>query len=335
MALLLLFLNVLLAAAVAVACAVSAGRRRRRRATERDQADPKRGGTERPLAALLVDLLSRREPLVAGAAEAIARKPALHQAGLASLTTVVPAAAPRARMAILWAIRTILDTRPELATLCWRDPNPEVRAVVLSSLRGRAGDRDGSTRLDADRIASVIEAGGRDSEPIVRRAAYANLHILSAERAAAMVWRGLDDADDEVRRHACAGLSGCGDPDSIARIVERLSTTPRAGQAAVRRAVSLMTAPVVPQLLRIAFTAPETKIRVAALKATAAAGLPSTSVELLKVSSGLAAFSGLYYAIAVLSDATYREEFLSDLQTSLHETFADRARYLQARAAAG
>lgn len=65
------------------------------------------------------------------------------------------------------------------------------------------------------------------------------------------------------------------------------------------------------------------------------AGNASTSVELLKVSSGLAAFSGLYYAIAVLSDATYREEFLDDLQTSLRETFADRARYLHARAAAG
>jgi hypothetical protein len=50
---------------------------------------------------------------------------------------------------------------------------------------------------------------------------------------------------------------------------------------------------------------------------------------------GLAPFSGLYYAIAVLSDATYREEFLAELQTSLRVTFADRARYLQARAAAG
>jgi len=67
----------------------------------------------------------------------------------------------------------------------------------------------------------------------------------------------------------------------------------------------------------------------------AIAGNPSTSVELLKVSSGLAAFSGLYYAIAVLSDATYRQEFLADLETSLRETFADRARYLQARAAVG
>jgi hypothetical protein len=66
----------------------------------------------------------------------------------------------------------------------------------------------------------------------------------------------------------------------------------------------------------------------------AIAGNASTSVELLKVSSGLAAFSGLYYAIAVLSDATYRAEFLEDLQTSLRETFAVRARYLEARAAA-
>jgi hypothetical protein len=66
----------------------------------------------------------------------------------------------------------------------------------------------------------------------------------------------------------------------------------------------------------------------------AIAGHPSLSVELLKVSGALAAFSGLYYAIAVLTDATYREEFLDDLQVSLHETFDDRARYLRARAEA-
>ncbi len=66
----------------------------------------------------------------------------------------------------------------------------------------------------------------------------------------------------------------------------------------------------------------------------AIAGNASTSVELLKVSSGLAAFSGLYYAIAVLTEAAYRAEFLDELQTSLRETFGDRARYLEARAAA-
>jgi hypothetical protein len=66
----------------------------------------------------------------------------------------------------------------------------------------------------------------------------------------------------------------------------------------------------------------------------AIAGHDALSVELLKVSSALAAFSGLYYAIAVLTDATYREEFLDDLQVSLRETFRDRARYLEARAPA-
>ncbi|MBW3652277.1 MAG: hypothetical protein KY433_01535, partial [Actinobacteria bacterium] len=66
----------------------------------------------------------------------------------------------------------------------------------------------------------------------------------------------------------------------------------------------------------------------------AIAGSSSTSIELLKVSSGLAAFSGLYYAIAVLTDPAYRAEFLDELQTSLRETFGDRARYLEARAAA-
>jgi hypothetical protein len=53
--------------------------------------------------------------------------------------------------------------------------------------------------------------------------------------------------------------------------------------------------------------------------------------ELLRVSAAIAAFSGLYYAIAVLTDATYREEFLSDLETSMRETFAARAEYLALR----
>ena len=69
-------------------------------------------------------------------------------------------------------------------------------------------------------------------------------------------------------------------------------------------------------------------------KPHAIAGHPALSEELIKVSSALAAFSGLYYAIAVLSDAAYREEFLEELQTSLRETFGDRASYLEARRAA-
>ena len=53
------------------------------------------------------------------------------------------------------------------------------------------------------------------------------------------------------------------------------------------------------------------------------------------MSGALAAFSGLYYAISVLTEETYREEFLDEVETSLRETFVDRARYLDlARAAA-
>ena len=51
--------------------------------------------------------------------------------------------------------------------------------------------------------------------------------------------------------------------------------------------------------------------------------------ELLRVSGAIAAFSGLYYAIAVLTDATYRAQFLDRLNRELRETFEQRARYLE------
>ena len=50
------------------------------------------------------------------------------------------------------------------------------------------------------------------------------------------------------------------------------------------------------------------------------------------VSGALAAFSGLYYAIAVLTDGTYREEFLEEVTGSMRDTFRLRARYLALRA---
>jgi hypothetical protein len=59
------------------------------------------------------------------------------------------------------------------------------------------------------------------------------------------------------------------------------------------------------------------------------------TAELLRVSAGIAALSGLYYSVAVLTDSTYREEFLDDLTGGLREVFADRARYLELRAATG
>lgn len=57
------------------------------------------------------------------------------------------------------------------------------------------------------------------------------------------------------------------------------------------------------------------------------------SEELLRVSGAIAAFSGLYYAIAVLTDSTYREEFLEELTGQMRVTFRNRADYLKLRAA--
>jgi hypothetical protein len=55
--------------------------------------------------------------------------------------------------------------------------------------------------------------------------------------------------------------------------------------------------------------------------------------ELLRVAAGLAAFSGFYFAIAMLTDSTYREEFLDELTMDMRETFRARAHYLQLCAA--
>jgi hypothetical protein len=52
---------------------------------------------------------------------------------------------------------------------------------------------------------------------------------------------------------------------------------------------------------------------------------------LLRVSAAIAAFSGLYYAIAVLTDATYREAFRDDLTSEMADSFAARAEYLELR----
>jgi hypothetical protein len=58
------------------------------------------------------------------------------------------------------------------------------------------------------------------------------------------------------------------------------------------------------------------------------------SDQLLRVSTAIAAFSGLYYAIAMLTEATYRAEFLGGFERSMRDTFALRAEYLTARAGA-
>ncbi len=56
--------------------------------------------------------------------------------------------------------------------------------------------------------------------------------------------------------------------------------------------------------------------------------------ELLRVAGGLAAFSGFYFAVAMLTDSTYREEFLEELTEEMSASFAARAEYLRLRATA-
>ncbi|NEE02087.1 hypothetical protein [Phytoactinopolyspora halotolerans] len=52
---------------------------------------------------------------------------------------------------------------------------------------------------------------------------------------------------------------------------------------------------------------------------------------LLRVAAAMAAITGLYYAISILTDATYREEFLEDMTGEMREVFQARARYLELR----
>ncbi len=51
------------------------------------------------------------------------------------------------------------------------------------------------------------------------------------------------------------------------------------------------------------------------------------SEQLLRVATAIAAFSGLYYVIAVLTESTYRSQFLSDVTSDMREIFAARAQY--------
>ncbi len=52
--------------------------------------------------------------------------------------------------------------------------------------------------------------------------------------------------------------------------------------------------------------------------------------ELLRVSGAIAAFTGLYFAISMLTDDVYRREFLGELTSEMRATFASRAEYLRA-----
>ena len=53
---------------------------------------------------------------------------------------------------------------------------------------------------------------------------------------------------------------------------------------------------------------------------------------LVKVAVGIATFTGLYYSISLMTDATYRTDFLDNVTTELRELFTTRAEYLDLRA---
>lgn len=64
------------------------------------------------------------------------------------------------------------------------------------------------------------------------------------------------------------------------------------------------------------------------------AGYPIVVSEtLLRVAGAIASFTGLYYAIAISTDATYREEFLDAITTEMRAVFSARREYLDLRAA--
>ena len=55
--------------------------------------------------------------------------------------------------------------------------------------------------------------------------------------------------------------------------------------------------------------------------------------ELLRVCGAIAAFTGLYFAISMLTDEVYRREFLDELTGEMRDTFRARAEYLRLRGA--
>ena len=57
------------------------------------------------------------------------------------------------------------------------------------------------------------------------------------------------------------------------------------------------------------------------------------TAEHLRVAVGVAALSGLYYAIAVLTDDAYRDQFLDRLRPEMRAVFDARARYIELRRA--
>ena len=52
------------------------------------------------------------------------------------------------------------------------------------------------------------------------------------------------------------------------------------------------------------------------------------TAQLLRVATGVAAFAGLYYAVAILVDSAHRDQFVDSLSAGLRDTFRRRSEYL-------
>lgn len=59
------------------------------------------------------------------------------------------------------------------------------------------------------------------------------------------------------------------------------------------------------------------------------------TTDLLRVATGTAAFSGLYYSVAMVVDSNYRDELVTRITDQMRETFALRAEYLRLLRARG
>ena len=55
------------------------------------------------------------------------------------------------------------------------------------------------------------------------------------------------------------------------------------------------------------------------------------TVELLRVATAIASFTGLYFAISMLTNDLYRDEFLDRITVEMRKTFARRVEYLELR----
>ncbi len=51
--------------------------------------------------------------------------------------------------------------------------------------------------------------------------------------------------------------------------------------------------------------------------------------ELVRTAAGVASFSALYYAVAMVVDSNYRDQFVTGITEQLRQTFAERAEYLR------